>query len=214
MNVQLSKILIPICNAIHFLNCLPLIRYLRILIYYLIEFIGRTVCISLLRSIHDHGNVITEAEQLYYCVPKGDWLCLSGLASQTVFFYLLTCCCCRAGKNPDILIPKRTLRGLNALSLERNSKLFTKRRRLNSIFLLFGVVYSKRGNSLVAGSKRSVPKNITSLKRRLKMTQEMILNRELECRVTHIKHTFIPTRMSGTRIKIGYKICHEVPKSP
>ena len=171
------------------------------------------MCISLLRSIHDHGNVITEAEQLYYCVPKGDWLCLSGLASQTVFFYLLTCCCCRAGKNPDILIPKRTLRGLNALSLERNSKLFTKRRRLNSIFYYL-VLYIVKEEIVWFGSKRSVPKNITSLKRRLKMTQEMILNRELECRVTHIKHTFIPTRMSGTRIKIGYKICHEVPKSP
>ena len=147
------------------------------------------------------------------CTKRGLIVFIGPCQPDRFLLYLLTCCCCRAGKNPDILIPKRTLRGLNALSLERNSKLFTKRRRLNSIFYYL-VLYIVKEEIVWFGSKRSVPKNITSLKRRLKMTQEMILNRELECRVTHIKHTFIPTRMSGTRIKIGYKICHEVPKSP
>ena len=171
------------------------------------------MCISLLRSIHDHDNVITEAEQLYYCVPKGDWLCLSGLASQTVFFSISWHVVVVELGKPRHPNPQKNSKGPKCTFLRTKFQIVHKKKKIEFHFLLFGVVYSKRGNSLV-GSKRSVPKNITSLKRRLKMTQEMILNRELECRVTHIKHTFIPTRMSGTRIKIGYKICHEVPKSP
>ena len=211
MNVQLSKILIPICNAIHFLNCLPLIRYLRILIQYLIEFIGRTVCISLLRSIHDHCNHRGRTTVLL-CTKRG-LIVFIGPCQPDRFLLSLDMLLLQSWEKPRHPNPQKNSKGPKCTFLRTKFQIVHKKKKIEFHFLLFGVVYSKRGNSLV-GSKRSVPKNITSLKRRLKMTQEMILNRELECRVTHIKHTFIPTRMSGTRIKIGYKICHEVPKSP
>ena len=101
---------------------------------------------KVLRSIHDcnhRGNTVV----VVVCTKRGLIVFIG--PCQTVFFYLLTCCCCRAGKNPDILIPKRNSKGPKCTFLRTKFQIVHKKKKIEFHFLLFGVVYSKRGNSLV-----------------------------------------------------------------